>query len=136
MQDDEIALFNGCTNLVSLRKSEAFPLHLLQSKRSGEWIQVREICSDAGVAAGELKPELFAAWLPDPRGREAYAVILFYDDESKWSMAAHYNRGRLVDDASNNSISRPVHAGNGALSGPSSQHTSRRLRFSAEETMS
>ena len=122
MQDDEIALVNGCTDLVSLRKCEAFPLHLLQSKRSGEWIQVREVCSDVGAAAGELKPELFATWLPDPMGREGYAVILFYDDESKWSMAAYYNRGRLVGEASNDSASRPVHAGNGALSGPSSQH--------------
>ena len=122
MQDDEIPLFNGCTDLVGLRKCEAFTLHLFQSKRSGEWVQVREVCSDVGAAAGELKPELFATWLPDPMGREGYAVILFYDDESKWSMAAHYNKGRLVGEASNNSTSRPVHAGNGALSGPSSQH--------------
>ena len=121
MQDDEITLFNGCTDLVSLRKCEAFPLRLLESKRSGEWIQVREFCSQVGAAVGELKPELFATWLPDPMGHEAYAVILFYDDESKWSMAAHYNRGRLLRDASNNSSPRPIRAGSGSLSGSSSQ---------------
>jgi hypothetical protein len=97
MQDEEVALFNGCTDLVSLRKAEAFPPRLLGEKRAGEWVRVRDLCSHVGVA-GEIKPELFAAWLPDPTADDAYAVILFYDDESKWSMAAHYNRGRLRRD--------------------------------------
>ena len=49
-----------------------------------------------GCTEGELKPDLFATWLSDPTADEAYAVILFYDDESKWGMADHYNRGRLL----------------------------------------
>ena len=44
MQDDEIALCNSCTDLVGLRKNEPFPLHLLGSKRPGEWVGVREFC--------------------------------------------------------------------------------------------
>jgi hypothetical protein len=120
MQDDEITLFNGCTDLVSLRKYEAFPLRLLQSKRSGEWIQVRELCSQVGVTAGELKPELFATWLADPMGHEAYAVILFYDDESKWSMAAHYNRGRLLGEASAEPSPRPNRTASPLSSGSTS----------------
>jgi hypothetical protein len=36
MDDEEIALLNGCTDLVSLRKYEAFPLRLLQGRRPGE----------------------------------------------------------------------------------------------------
>ena len=94
MQDEEIALFNACADLVSLKKWEAFPLHLLGSWRAGEWIGVREVCLQISVAVGDLAPDLFAAWLPDPKGHDGYAVILFYEDESKWSMAAHYNRGR------------------------------------------
>jgi hypothetical protein len=123
MQDDEITLFNGCTDLVSLRKCEAFPLRLLQSKRSGEWIQVRGFCSQVGAAAGELKPELFATWLPDPMGHEAYAVILFYDDESKWSMAAHYNRERLLGEASAEPSPRPIRAASPVSSGSTSPQT-------------
>jgi len=112
MQDEEITLFNGCTDLVSLAKWEAFPLRLLGGKRPGEWIGVHEFCQEIGVGAGQLKPELFATWLPDPTAREAYAVILFYDDESKWSMAAHYNRERLFGDASR----RPALQPNGVAS--------------------
>src|ERR1700733_7492717 len=100
MQDDEIALCNACTNLVSLRKTEAFPLHLLGSKRPGEWVRVDDFCLQIGVSPGELRPELFATWLPDPKAHEAYVVVMFYDDESKWSMAAHYNRERLLGSAS------------------------------------
>ena len=42
MPDEEITLLNGCTDLVGLRKCEAVPLRLLQSKGSGDWIRVRE----------------------------------------------------------------------------------------------
>ena len=89
---------NGCTDLVSLKKYEAFPLRLLQGRLPGEWTRVRDLCTQAGVSAGEFKPELFAAWLADPTPDEAYTVILFYDVESQWSTAARYNRGRLVGD--------------------------------------
>jgi hypothetical protein len=98
MPDEEITLFNACTDLVSLKKWEAFPLHLLGSKRPGEWVGVRDSCLQVGVPPGDVEPQLFATWLPDPRAQPGYAVILFYDDESKWSMAAHYNRLRLLGD--------------------------------------
>src|SRR5437879_6345449 len=101
MQDDEIILFNTCTNLVTLRKTESFPLHLLQSKGPGEWIGVRDFCLQVGVGPGEARPGLFVTWLPDPQAQEGYVVIIFYDDESKWSMAAHYNRARLFGGAPN-----------------------------------
>lgn len=99
MQDDEITLCNTCTDLVSLKKSEAFPRHLLGNKRSGEWIAVREVCQQIGLAASNIKPELFATWLPDPMAHDGYAVVMFYDGESNWSMAAHYNRERLLGGA-------------------------------------
>ena len=120
MQDDEITLFNGCTDLVGLRKCEAFPLRLLQGKRSGEWVRVDELCSQVGVAAGELKAELFATWLPDPTAHEAYAMILFYDEESKRSMAAHYNRRRLLEEATAEPSPRPIRAARPAASGSTS----------------
>jgi hypothetical protein len=108
MSDEELNLLNACTDLLSLKKCEAFPLHLLGTKRSGEWICVRNLSLQIGMSRGDLKPELFATWLPDPRGYEAYAVILFYDDESKWSMAAQYNRDRLLHVASSLSAQQPT----------------------------
>jgi hypothetical protein len=104
MQDDDITLFNACTDLVSLNKCEAFPLHLLGSKRPGEWIGVRECCLEIGVAAGELRPELVATWLPDPMAHDGYAVVIFYDAESKWSLVAHYNRARLLGGSAPNQV--------------------------------
>jgi lipocalin len=79
-----------------MKKTEAFPFRLLEAHQPGEWIGVRKFCLEVGVAAGEVNAELFATWLPDPNGQGAYVIILFYDDESKWSMAAQYNRARLL----------------------------------------
>jgi hypothetical protein len=121
MQEDEITLFNSCTDLVSLRRCEAFPMRLLDGKRPGEWIRVREFCGQVGVAVGDLQPELFATWLPDPMGSTAYVVILFYDDESKWSMAAHYNRRRLLGDAAPDQSPQPIRAASPASSSSPSQ---------------
>ena len=121
MQEDEITLFNACTDLVSLRKHEAFPLHLLGTKQPGEWIGVREFCLRIGVAPGVLSPDLFATWLPDPMAHDGYAVILFYDDESKWSMAAHYNRLRLVGGELPTQVRQPTGVALPAASGSTSQ---------------
>jgi hypothetical protein len=102
MHEREMALFNTCSDLFSLKKCEAFPLRLLGGKRPGEWIGVRGFCQQIGVAADDLAPELFVTWLPDPKTHDAYVLILFYDDESMWSMAVHYNRERLISGESTN----------------------------------
>lgn len=117
MQDDEVSLYNGCTDLVSLKKSEAFPLQLLGTKRPGEWIGVREFCMQIGVATGNCGSELFVTWLPDPMANDAYALIMFYDDESKWSMAAQYNRARLFNNATSNQLLQTTGVANSASSG-------------------
>lgn len=98
--DEDIALVNACADLVTEKKNEAFPSRLLLGKRSGEWVAVAEFCRQTGVAPGELGANLFATWLLDPRSEDGYAVILFYDDESQWSMTAHYNRALLARKAS------------------------------------
>lgn len=100
MEDEELTQLNNlCADLLSLKRWEAFPLHLLFDKRPGEWVRVREICLHAELDTEDLKPDLFAAWLLDPTGDEEYAVILFYDEASMWTMAARYNRQRLLDKA-------------------------------------
>jgi hypothetical protein len=110
MLDEEIELLNTCTDLVTLKKNEAFPRALLNHRRAGEWIGVRALCEQIGVSPGELKDGLFAAWLSDPLDNEAYAVILFYDGESKWTTAAHTNRQRLLDAAGTNQLASPTGA--------------------------
>jgi hypothetical protein len=96
MDDEELELTNACTDLVSAKKWEAFPTQLLQDERAGEWVGVQRLCRQLGLDVGGLKEDLFAAWLPDPMDNDAYVVIVFYDDESKWTMAAHYHRQRLL----------------------------------------
>ena len=106
MDDEGLThLTNFCTDLVTLKRWEAFPTHLLMGKRTGEWARVRELSLQAGLEGLDVKAkleglevkDLFAAWLPDPSGNEGYAVILFYDEESLWTMAASYNRQRLLE---------------------------------------
>lgn len=108
MPEDEINLFNICTDLVSLRKAEAFLLHLFQIRRPGDWVCVREVCLRVGVPPGDLRPAVFATWLPDPMAQDGYAVIVFYDDESKWSIAAHYHRARLLGVGTPNQTLQPT----------------------------
>jgi hypothetical protein len=98
MEDEELTqLTNLCADLVSVKRWESFVIHLLTRKRTAEWVRVCEHCVQAGVDAGEVKSDLFVSWLPDPTAEEGYAVIVFYDEESMWTMAARYNRQRLLD---------------------------------------
>jgi hypothetical protein len=95
MEDED--LNNLCADLVSLKRWESFPVHLLNDKRAAEWVRVQELCLQAGLNVEGLKLDLFAAWLPDPTGDERYALIFFYDEESMRSMAARCNRQRFLE---------------------------------------
>ncbi len=92
MVDEEVELTNLCADLLSLKKFEPFPKHLLLEKQAGEWACVRDLCQSLGLDLGAVKSDLFVTWLADPTSAEEYAVVMFYDDESKWSQAAQYNR--------------------------------------------
>ena len=94
---DNTHLDSFCADLLALKCREAFPVHLLIGKRTGEWVRVRDLCMQIGLDTADVSADLVAAWLPDPAGNDGYAVILFYDEHSLWSMAANYNRKRLLD---------------------------------------
>jgi hypothetical protein len=106
MQDDEIMLLNACTDLVGSRKREAFPMSLLTTRQAGEWVPVRDICQQIDLPSDDFGPTLSVTWLPDPTADESYVVILFFDDETKWSLAAQYNRARLLGGTSVNGAPR------------------------------
>ena len=46
------------------------------------------LCQEAAMPASQIKPDLFVTWLPDPMGQDGYAIVIFYDDESKWATAS------------------------------------------------
>ena len=95
MEDEDLIDLNDyCSDLVGSKRWEAFPMQLLKGKPVAEWVRVRDFCLEAGLHVGDCKSDLFASWLPDPTGAEEYALILFYDEESMWTMAARYNRRR------------------------------------------
>ena len=97
-ESDRDRLINFCADLVTLRKTEAFPLRLLRDQGPGQWVLVNDLCQQSGINTGEATPGLVAAWLPDPSGDQEYTVIIFFDDETKQSFAAHFNRRRLLED--------------------------------------
>jgi hypothetical protein len=99
MDDEPDRLSNLCTDLVSLQRLEPSLLCLFQCKQAGEWTRVSELYDSAGGSSEPIRPELVAAWLPDPFGDADYAVIVFYDDATKWSFVAHYNKERLLHTA-------------------------------------
>jgi hypothetical protein len=94
MEDEELVrLNNACADLLALKKWEGFPRHLLTGGE-GTWVNVSEICGRIGIDPGATPVDLFVTWLPEPTA-EGFAVILFYDASSSWTMTANYNRERL-----------------------------------------
>jgi hypothetical protein len=96
MEDEELVrLNNACADLLASKKWEDFPRHLL-GRNHGEWVGARALCRQAGINLDDIPADLFVTWLADPSGAEGYAIIMFYEADSSWTMAAHYNRQRLV----------------------------------------
>src|SRR5205807_1491537 len=89
---------NFCADLLSMERLEAFPMQLLGGPR-GDWIAVRELCARLGIDANTIDGNLFATWLADPSGNDDYVTIIFYDADAEWTMAATYNRRRLLGTA-------------------------------------
>lgn len=95
MNNDSDPQMDLCSELVTLRKTEPFLLTLLTEHGPGEWASVGEICRRIHFVSTEISPGLVSTWLPDPFGADDFIVIIFYDDETKRSLAANYNRCRL-----------------------------------------
>jgi hypothetical protein len=95
MEDEADLLSNLCTDLVTLRRFEGGLIHLFRQKNPGSWVSVRELYDRAGHSDRAIKSELTATWLPSPFDSN-YAVVLFFDDATKWSLTADYNVTRLL----------------------------------------
>ena len=95
MDDESDTLSNLCADLVSLRRPESGLAYLFRQKSPGNWVSVRDLYEKAGQPNPMIKPQLTAAWLPSPCD-PGYAVILFYDDATKWSLTADYNVARIL----------------------------------------
>ena len=96
MNDDEQSL-TFCMDLVTIKNLEPFLLNLFKHHPMGKWCRVRETCEELGIHASAVKPDVVTVWLDDPFGDEGYAVIMFFDDDTKQSFAANYNKRRLLD---------------------------------------
>jgi hypothetical protein len=90
--DDLDRMSNFCTDLVSLRRSEPSLASLFDEHLPGQWTAVRSLTPD--LPTESTFDQLVATWLPSPADPD-YAVILFFDDATKWSMTADYNVARL-----------------------------------------
>src|SRR5262245_5353330 len=94
LNEDDV-LSNQCGDLVSLTRLEPAIGSLFGEKAAGAWGSVRYLYAKAGQANDSIKAGVVAAWLPTPSGDPDSAVVLFYDEESVWSMTAWYNVGLL-----------------------------------------
>lgn len=95
MNDKTDLMSNICTDLVSLRRLEPGVIHLLRDRKPGAWTHVRDLYERAEEESTSMTTDLLAAWLPSPNDPD-YAVIVFFDDETKWSLTAEYNAKRLL----------------------------------------
>ena len=89
-------LENLCSDLMSSRTFEAFPIELLQSSKS-KWSSTVELSESIGIDLHldrDIISDLYVVWLDHPTGDSDYALIVFYDFETKWTMGAEFNRSR------------------------------------------
>ena len=94
-KDEWDDLSNLCGDLVALRRLEPGLTYQLRDTPPGAWLKVRELYRRAGEENASIKEPMSVAWLPYPDEPD-FAVILFHDDETGWSMTADYNVGRLL----------------------------------------
>jgi hypothetical protein len=95
MDDETDILSNVCVDLISLRRFEPGLKHFFAETSPGSWTSVRDLYERARQPQPSLESTLAVTWLPSPGGLD-YAVVLFFDASSKWSLAADYNVSRLL----------------------------------------
>lgn len=96
MEDETDSLSNWCADLVSLRRFEPGLLHLFRERSPGEWVQVSDLYARAGEPPAPVPGGLVAAWLPSPTDA-GYAIVVFWDEETRWSLTAEYDVARLLN---------------------------------------
>lgn len=92
-------IMDFCADLVTDKSLEPFPIELFRS-HIGQWRSVTSICKEACLNCPPEMSTVFATWLRDPLDNEDFAMIMFVDSDSMKSLAAHYNRQRLLGNAS------------------------------------
>lgn len=100
MEDYIDIIENSVFDLVSSESSEGFVMRLLETRQAGQWARVQDLCRESGITVADVisaSPDLFVTWLRDPLGDAGFVVITFFDDISKFSRSAHYNKSRLFN---------------------------------------
>ncbi len=98
MNDWEVALENLCCDLVSQRDFEPL-LAQLFVKDSSQWTPLMSLAQSSSIDLShfaDIASQLYIVWLSHPTGGSGYAVVIFYDFDSKWTKGADYNRVRLL----------------------------------------
>jgi len=115
--EPSVALENACLDLVTEHRNEPDVRALLTEHQAGEWVSLYRIHNAAKPKATDAArfdaSGVFVTWLPDPTGDPSFVLILFFDDCSKWSAAAQYNRSRLLRPGED--IARDAAAAQGAV---------------------
>jgi hypothetical protein len=89
LADELDQLSNLCAEIVSERRWEPALLRLFQDTPAGEWVPLGELTESADSPA-----TLAASWVKTPD--TDFALVLFFDTETLWSMHADYNLARLL----------------------------------------
>ena len=87
-------LLDKCADVVSQKSSERF-LALLLTQRMGQWNAARELAQQSNVDLNGIGADVSVTWVDDPSDDAAYALVLFFDDETKLTAAAQFNRAVL-----------------------------------------
>lgn len=87
--DELDRLSNLCADVVSQRRYEFVLVRLFRDTPAGEWVLLQEL-----AGSEEYPATLAASWVRTPDAD--FALVLFFDTETLWSMHADYNLARLL----------------------------------------
>ena len=81
----------ACGDILSEKKNELALVRLFTDVRPGQWMSLRD------SLPADLTEEVFAAWLDLPGETfAAFRLVIFFHEESGWTLTATYNVGLLL----------------------------------------
>jgi hypothetical protein len=85
-----------CTALLTKARFDPAMAALVRDRAAGAWVGVDTLYRAIEPPPVPISEELRVVWLAAPDGDPSYALVVFYESSTLWSLTAIYNTGRFA----------------------------------------
>ena len=85
-----------CSNVLTKARLDNAMSALFGEYAAGVWADVDALYREIEPPPVEIAATLRVAWLAAPDATPGYALVVFYESSTLWSLTAIYNVGRLL----------------------------------------